>query len=128
MRRLNLRRPREFVFGPLSLAEYERLLPDGPSFHKLVPLVRNYAGDVLIWDVNLILRRGYRHTGRTLENFCQQAIVVWVQMGYQHKGHTAIRWHLAEKLLKRFQPSGRCTDADDGELARRDGALGIYQC
>jgi type VI secretion system protein ImpH len=45
------------VFGPLSLAEYERLLPDGPSFHKLVPIVRNYAGDVLIWDVNLILRR-----------------------------------------------------------------------
>lgn len=45
------------VFGPLTLAEYERLLPGGLSFHRLVPIVRNYAGDVLIWDVNLILKR-----------------------------------------------------------------------
>ena len=45
------------VFGPLSLQEYERLLPGGPSFHKLRPVVRNYVGDVLAWDVNLVLRR-----------------------------------------------------------------------
>ncbi|HYZ63984.1 MAG TPA: type VI secretion system baseplate subunit TssG [Acetobacteraceae bacterium] len=45
------------VFGPLSLAEYERLLPGGLSFHRLIPIVRNYAGDVLIWDVNLILQQ-----------------------------------------------------------------------
>ncbi len=45
------------VFGPLSLAEYERLLPGGLSFHRLIPIVRNYAGDVLAWDVNLILKQ-----------------------------------------------------------------------
>jgi type VI secretion system protein ImpH len=45
------------VFGPLTLAEYDRLLPGGLSFHRLIPIVRNYAGDVLIWDVNLILKR-----------------------------------------------------------------------
>jgi len=45
------------LFGPLTLAEYERLLPGGLSFHRLIPIVRNYAGDVLIWDVNLILKR-----------------------------------------------------------------------
>jgi len=45
------------VFGPLSLVEYERLLPGGTSFHKLVPIVRNYAGDVLGWDVRFVLRR-----------------------------------------------------------------------
>ncbi len=44
------------VFGPLTLSEYERLLPGGLSFHRLVPIVRNYAGDVLLWDVTLILR------------------------------------------------------------------------
>ena len=44
------------VFGPLSLPEYLRLLPGGASFHRLIPVVRNYAGDALIWDVNLILR------------------------------------------------------------------------
>jgi type VI secretion system protein ImpH len=45
------------VFGPLDLAEYERLLPGGLSFHRLVPIIRNYAGDALVWDVNLILKR-----------------------------------------------------------------------
>ncbi len=44
------------VFGPLDLADYERLLPGGLSFHRLIPIVRNYAGDVLVWDVKLILR------------------------------------------------------------------------
>ena len=45
------------VIGPLSLVDYERLLPGGQSFHRLVPIVRNYAGDTLVWDVNLILRQ-----------------------------------------------------------------------
>jgi type VI secretion system protein ImpH len=45
------------VFGPLDLAEYQRLLPGGASFRRLIPIVRNYAGDTLLWDVNLILRR-----------------------------------------------------------------------
>lgn len=45
------------VFGPLSLLEYERLLPGGLSFHRLVPIVRNWAGDALAWDVNLVLRQ-----------------------------------------------------------------------
>lgn len=45
------------VFGPLSLVQYDRLLPGGLSFHRLIPTVRNYAGDTLAWDVNLILRR-----------------------------------------------------------------------
>ena len=45
------------VFGPVGLADYERLLPGGLSFHRLVPIVRNYAGDALAWDVNMVLRR-----------------------------------------------------------------------
>ena len=45
------------VFGPLSLADYVRLLPGGASFRRLIPIVRNYAGDTLEWDVNLILMR-----------------------------------------------------------------------
>jgi type VI secretion system protein ImpH len=45
------------VFGPLDLADYLRLLPGGLSFHRLIPIVRNYVGDTLIWDVNLVLRR-----------------------------------------------------------------------
>lgn len=45
------------VFGPVTLPEYERLLPGGLSFHRLVPIVRNWAGDALAWDVNMVLQR-----------------------------------------------------------------------
>jgi type VI secretion system protein ImpH len=41
--------------GPLTLGEYERLLPIGFSLDRLEPIVRNYIGDELSWDVNLIL-------------------------------------------------------------------------
>ena len=42
--------------GPMTLADYERMLPHTPSFRRLVDLVRNYIGDELIWDVQLVLR------------------------------------------------------------------------
>jgi type VI secretion system protein ImpH len=42
--------------GPMPLADYERLLPGGASLEKLSALVRNYIGDELDWDVNLVLR------------------------------------------------------------------------
>ncbi|MEY8830468.1 type VI secretion system baseplate subunit TssG [Sedimentitalea sp. XS_ASV28] len=41
--------------GPLSLSEYHRLLPGGDSLARLQSIVRNYAGDSLDWDVNLVL-------------------------------------------------------------------------
>ncbi|UEM07580.1 type VI secretion system baseplate subunit TssG (plasmid) [Skermanella rosea] len=44
------------VMGPLTLAEYERLLPGGESVGLMVPLVRNYVGDELDWTLGLILR------------------------------------------------------------------------
>src|SRR3546814_1453171 len=43
------------VFGPLDLNQYERLLPGGESLRRLVPVVRNYVGLELSWDVNMIL-------------------------------------------------------------------------
>ena len=42
--------------GPLSLAEYKRLLPGQGSLERLESIVRNHVGDALDWDVNLILR------------------------------------------------------------------------
>jgi type VI secretion system protein ImpH len=45
------------IFGPLSFADYTRLLPGGKSLKRLVPIVRNYIGDEFSWDVNLILRK-----------------------------------------------------------------------
>lgn len=44
------------IIGPLTLDEYRRLLPGGASLDRLRAIVRNYAGDALDWDLNLILR------------------------------------------------------------------------
>jgi type VI secretion system protein ImpH len=43
------------IIGPLPMADYERLLPGGEGLERLTALVRNYMGDALEWDVNLIL-------------------------------------------------------------------------
>lgn len=43
-------------FGPLSAAEYRRMLPGGASLARLAAIVRNAVGDALDWDVNLVLK------------------------------------------------------------------------
>jgi type VI secretion system protein ImpH len=43
--------------GPLSLPEYERMLPTGKSFSRLRDWVRQYAGEHYSWDVQLVLAR-----------------------------------------------------------------------
>ena len=42
--------------GPLNYEDYQRLLPGTGSLERLRAIVRNYAGDALDWDVNLVLR------------------------------------------------------------------------
>lgn len=42
--------------GPLSLTDYQRLLPGSASVARLTSIVRAYVGDALDWDVNLVLR------------------------------------------------------------------------
>jgi type VI secretion system protein ImpH len=41
--------------GPLSLADYQRMLPGGSALGRLRSIVRNYVGDTLDWDINLVL-------------------------------------------------------------------------
>lgn len=45
------------VIGPLGLGDYRRLLPGGDSLRRLVVWVRNYVGDELIWDLQLVLKQ-----------------------------------------------------------------------
>ncbi len=44
-------------FGALTLAEYLSLLPNGYRLEQLTAIIRNYIGDELSWDVNLILKK-----------------------------------------------------------------------
>lgn len=56
------------VMGPMSLSDYERLLPiaapGGASFRRLRAWVRQYAGDAYFWDTQMVLRSS--HVPRTV--------------------------------------------------------------
>lgn len=41
--------------GPMGLDEYKRFLPGGISFQRVVDWVRNYVGEYLEWDIQLML-------------------------------------------------------------------------
>ncbi|MCQ8105336.1 type VI secretion system baseplate subunit TssG [Methylomonas sp. SURF-2] len=45
------------VLGPLKLFQYLALLPGAPGLAKLAALVRNFVGDELVWDAQLILHK-----------------------------------------------------------------------
>jgi len=47
-----------FRVGPVGLADYKRLLPGGDSLKRLKALVNNYMGEAMMWDMNLVLRKG----------------------------------------------------------------------
>lgn len=42
--------------GPLTRQDYDGLLPGTPGFKRMAAIIRNYAGDTLEWEANLILR------------------------------------------------------------------------
>lgn len=45
------------VLGPLPLHQYLSLLPGAKALAQLTAIVRNYIGDELVWDANLILKK-----------------------------------------------------------------------
>ena len=45
------------VMGPLDLMSYLLLLPGGDSLRRLIALVRNYVGDELGWELELVLQK-----------------------------------------------------------------------
>jgi type VI secretion system protein ImpH len=45
------------VLGPLNLSQYLSLLPGGSCLTILAAIVRNYIGDELVWDAQLILSK-----------------------------------------------------------------------
>ena len=43
--------------GPMSFADYERMLPGGDAFQRLKYWVINYCGEHFFWDVQLVLKK-----------------------------------------------------------------------
>ncbi len=45
------------VLGPVDFSDFERFLPGKTSFKRLIALVRQYIGDELLWDAQLVLKK-----------------------------------------------------------------------
>ena len=43
-------------FGPMSLADYQRMLPNGKAFERIKCWILNYCGHHFFWDLQLVLR------------------------------------------------------------------------
>lgn len=65
------------VIGPLKFFDYERLLPGGASVERLSDLVKNYIGDELTWELNLILKKD-ETPSVGLGNAGQLGLTAWV--------------------------------------------------
>jgi type VI secretion system protein ImpH len=48
------------IIGPVDFHDYQRLLPGGDSLTKLTAFVKNYVGDELEWDLQLVLKKQER--------------------------------------------------------------------
>lgn len=57
------------ALGPLDYDDYYSFLPPGHRLKRLKALVRNYIGDEMAWDVNLILKKDYTPTTRLNGHF-----------------------------------------------------------
>lgn len=45
------------TIGPVGWDDFQRMLPGGDSMQRLIALVRNYIGDELLWELNLVLKQ-----------------------------------------------------------------------
>jgi type VI secretion system protein ImpH len=43
--------------GPMTYADFERLLPGGDSLDRLRAWLKNYVGDELEWEAQLVLKK-----------------------------------------------------------------------
>jgi type VI secretion system protein ImpH len=64
-------------FGPLSMVDYQRILPGGESLTALIAIVRSYTGDEFNWDVHLILEKDEAQPAK-LGEFGQLGWTTWM--------------------------------------------------
>jgi hypothetical protein len=74
--------------------------------------------DMLRFDRLVVSCVDHRHSGSAPKDLGQQAVVVWRQVGDDHKGHAVLGRHGSKKSLQRLDPAGRGTDAHDRKMRR----------
>ncbi|MGR9106243.1 MAG: type VI secretion system baseplate subunit TssG [Gammaproteobacteria bacterium] len=63
--------------GPVNLKQYHSFLPGGVCLEHLLALVRNYAGDEIAWDLNLILLKD-EVPPLVVDGSCQLGWTTWL--------------------------------------------------
>ena len=92
--------------GPMSLPDFQRMMPGSPSLQRLEDIVRNYVGDTLDWDINLVLAKDevpkavlgqttrLGHTSwigtRTGDSDADDLYLIPVALARRHGGGTAV--------------------------------------
>lgn len=89
--------------GPLSLEEYRALLPGGTGLARLAAIVRNYVGDALDYDVNLVLAGADVPTA-ALNGTMRLGQTGWI--GTRAAGRDADDLHLEPLRLKQTPADG----------------------
>lgn len=97
------------TIGPLALEDYQRLLPGGSSLERLRAIVRNYVGDALDWEVNLILSKDSIPEPKLGETM-QLGQIGWI--GDRHKNTDADDLYLEPNLHAVTAPLGKGTIND----------------
>lgn len=72
------------VLGPLDYADCKRFLPGSEGLRQLVAIVRNYIGDELAWDVNLVVKRK-QVPATKLGSTSQLGWTTWLNRGWHHE-------------------------------------------
>ena len=121
--------------------------PAACSFHRLIPIVRNYAGDTLLWDVNLILkarkcrrlqlgrqgRLGWttwlmpRRTARTTRRTCFSTPAPTAWRSRSTRNTDAFTRRARERTHDRNQPRRAVRQAQPARLQGDRGGDGLLQ-
>jgi type VI secretion system protein ImpH len=103
------------IIGPVPLADYQRLLPGQPTMNKLAAIVRNYVGDALDYDVNVVLKASDVPQS-VLGQSTQLGLTSWLgprkssadadelYLEPQHLGERASRDIVAPRVIKGMNP------------------------
>jgi hypothetical protein len=86
-----------------------------PIQHAHLAVGRNDVDPIGFYP-GLIEGLRHRHGSGALQDFRQHAFMAGVQMRHQHERHAGVYRACAEKPFEGFQPAGRSTYSDNGEV------------
>ncbi|MGI4837126.1 MAG: type VI secretion system baseplate subunit TssG [Janthinobacterium lividum] len=91
--------------GPLSLERYMALLPRGELFAELAAWVREYQGDELDWDLNLVLEQA-QVPAASLDGSGRLGFNTWLGAPTADAADLLLSRHYADSPIEKDSPHG----------------------